>query len=500
MGRSRRNVLLMNGADAKAYFMRQTSYFSTALPPYFDFTKILTEVDQRLSDYPLQHFCVAGPQKFTDVNYKLFNNKDGEYAWRPLQLMHPAFYVDLVNYLTKEDNWRYLKKRLESFRTSKRVICATGFMQTEELNGDKPLEIVNWWHKVEQDSVRLALDYDFSLHTDITSCYETISEWLIAEAIEGEIGEYINRSIRYMSGGQHRGVPQGSNLMDFVAELALGYIDFRLSKELEKRRLSNGFLILRYRDDYRIFTNSPRLAEDIARALSGVLSDYGMKLNVAKTALYDDVITSSLKPDKIYWNSQRALLYIDDSGEVGEPSLQRHLMAIRELAKKYPGSGSVHTALVDIYKKRIYPLDSRPQNLDQLVSIVIDITMHNPRLFFITAAILSKFIPLYNKRAGRKMLFKIREKLSRTAYKDYFEICLQRITIKSRREETYSAALCRMVYNPNVKIWNSDWLGFTLNERTILDERIIANMDEAVPVREVDIFSPFESADAPEEV
>lgn len=58
-----------------------------------------------------------------------------------------------------------------------------------------------------------------------------------------------------MSFGQTNGIPQGSNLMDFIAELVLGYSDLQLSKKLIMTTISN-YKILRYRDDYRIFTNS----------------------------------------------------------------------------------------------------------------------------------------------------------------------------------------------------------------------------------------------------
>ena len=48
------------------------------------------------------------------------------------------------------------------------------------------------------------------------------------------------------------GIPQGSVLMDFIAEMILGYADKELSKKIEDNQISN-YQILRYRDDYRIF-------------------------------------------------------------------------------------------------------------------------------------------------------------------------------------------------------------------------------------------------------
>lgn len=39
-----------------------------------------------------------------------------------------------------------------------------------------------------------------------------------------------------MQHNQTNGIPQGSVLMDFVAEIVLGYVDLRLSKELKIRK------------------------------------------------------------------------------------------------------------------------------------------------------------------------------------------------------------------------------------------------------------------------
>ena len=55
-----------------------------------------------------------------------------------------------------------------------------------------------------------------------------------------------------MSYGQTNGIPQGSALMDFVAELVLCYIDSLLSEQIEGIEKSE-YKIIRYRDDYRIF-------------------------------------------------------------------------------------------------------------------------------------------------------------------------------------------------------------------------------------------------------
>ncbi|HFL0719670.1 TPA: RNA-guided endonuclease TnpB family protein, partial [Enterococcus faecium] len=85
----------------------------------------------------------------------------------------------------------------------------------------------------------------------------------------------------------------GSVLMDFVAEIVLGYVDLRLSKELKKLENLKDYKVLRYRDDYRIFSNNRNDLEQIMKVLSEVLYDLNFKLNSSKTKLSDDIIIDS---------------------------------------------------------------------------------------------------------------------------------------------------------------------------------------------------------------
>jgi hypothetical protein len=56
------------------------------------------------------------PSYYENVNYKLFTNKDGQYAWRLFQLIHPVLYVDLVHKITQEENWETIKTAFERFK------------------------------------------------------------------------------------------------------------------------------------------------------------------------------------------------------------------------------------------------------------------------------------------------------------------------------------------------------------------------------------------------
>ena len=69
---------------------------------------------------------------------------------------------------------------------------------------------------------------------------------------KGEIGLLGNVIDTYMQGmqyGQTNGIPQGSVLFDFIAEMVLGYADSQVSEVLASNDITD-YKILRYRDDY----------------------------------------------------------------------------------------------------------------------------------------------------------------------------------------------------------------------------------------------------------
>ncbi len=67
------------------------------------------------------------------------------------------------------------------------------------------------------------------------------------------IGNLIDKHLRDMAFGQTNGIPQGSVLMDFIAEMVLGYADSEISIRIQEANIED-YHIIRYRDDYRIFS------------------------------------------------------------------------------------------------------------------------------------------------------------------------------------------------------------------------------------------------------
>lgn len=178
-----RSIIDMNHDEARAYFLKEESYCNFDLPPYFKFQGILSEIDNALSGTKLSDKDLRKAREYDDVNYKVLNNKDGRYAWRPMQLIHPALYVSLVHNLTTEENWKLICDRFKKFAENPKVECISLPRESLSENSDKAEQITNWWLEVEQKSIELALDYECLSHTDITDCYGAIYTHLTAWAL-----------------------------------------------------------------------------------------------------------------------------------------------------------------------------------------------------------------------------------------------------------------------------------------------------------------------------
>lgn len=497
-------ILDLNHTDARQFFLKEESYFNFDLPSYFIFENLLQAVSAHIDGQELQIFHSTynnaqgqskrhSPSEFEDVNHKFLNNKDGKFAWRPFQLIHPALYVSLVNKITEQANWNLIVARFVQFQANPKIRCYSIPLRSDDQQSDKATSISQWWQAIEQQSLELALKYDYVLHTDIADCYGSIYTHSVPWAIHtkatakaqkrdlGLIGNTIDKHLQDMSYGQTNGIPQGSVLMDFIAEMVLGFVDLEISDKIRQANLQD-YEIIRYRDDYRIFSNNPQTTEHITKLLTEILIDLGMRLNAQKTIVSNNVIANSIKSDKLYWMSSKK----------GAKGIQEHLLIIHKLSEEHPNSGSLSKALGKFYN-RIKGIIETNQNINVLVSILVDIMYKNPRTYPIASAILSKLLSLITDNEKKnEILNLIYQRFEKIPNTGHIKIWLQRLTIKLDRQRQYSEKLCEKVNNPALQIWNSDWIENslkTLIETTpIIDELVIAAIDVVIASEEIELF------------
>lgn len=490
-----RSILQMTASQARGFLLKPESYCGIDLPVYFAFGRILSSVRKELSGATLSSMS-SKPRDHEGVNYSMLSNKDGRHAWRPLQLVHPALYVSLVQKITEPTQWKVIRDRFAEFQKLANFKCFSIPIEASPNRKDKAAQILSWWQGIEQGSIECALDFSYVFHADIADCYSAIYTHSIAWAVHGKptaktkmargdaklIGNVIDWHIQDMRYGQTNGIPQGSTLMDFISELVLGYADLELSDRLNAAKITD-FRILRYRDDYRIFVQSPQIGEAILKALTEVLIEFGLKLNTSKTTGAQLVISNALKPDKRAWIR----------GRQGDPNLQKHLLVIHAHGHEFPNAGSLTVALTHFHERLTRV--GKISNPLALISIATDIAYHNPKAFPVCAAIISKLLSALSTKAERvDAIQKVRTKLSQIPNTGHMEVWLQRISHSFAPNLGYTETLCRLVEGHAVEVWSNDWitsarLRAALDPAKIVNKAKLRSLKPVVRPKEIALFA-----------
>lgn len=499
------SILELEHHDAKAFFLKHESYCNIDLPRYFSFTNLLQKISEELSDKSLLNFDrnthnnanqrpdIANNEM---VNHLIYANKDGKLSWRPLQIIHPLVYVDLVHKITKKDNWEKLKKHFKEYQNNPQIECLSIPVKSNSQLKDKAKQILKWWESVEQESICLSLEYEYVFDTDVADCYSSIYTHSIAWAIEGKdiakknhrltlLGNSIDKKIQNCQYGQTNGIPQGSILMDFIAEMILGYIDILLSEELKNKGISE-YKILRYRDDYKIFVKNHSDGENILKYLSEIMMSFGLKLNSSKTKGSQDIVTQSIKKDKLAW------LKIANNTK----NLQKKSLIIRQHSIEYPNSGSLNSALNEFdqaiekeNKQKIYlsleelinslntsnnSIEKLSSNTKQVISIIADIAYCNPKVIPVCCSIISKlFTKLEDSEPIKRLVY---NKLIRMPNSGFAQIWMQRMLKSDLNNFNFSEKMCNL-YKGEISLWNNDWI-ICSNMLSILKDTPVFQQDE----------------------
>lgn len=512
----------LNAADARIFLLKPQNYVTFELPFYIDFSNILKVSETILQGqdistlYPPEVIKNPKNKKLTpnlidDVNYVIINNKDGRHAWRPFSIIHPILYVHLVNLITQNAAWQEIQNLFSKSSACSHIECSSIPTIPNSKNTQKKTQILNWWENFEQKSLQLSLEFSTLLKTDIADCYNSIYTHSISWAFQGRqsakierrkknrkksLGDQIDQIIESMQCGQTKGIPQGSVLMDFVAEMILASIDIDLETKLQN---IGDYKILRYRDDYRIFTNEVGLAELILKELGEILMTYGLSLNSKKTKLANDLIADSLKEEKLdFLNSSLnlQLLRFEDSFRDKNnvrKNEQKLLMSIYSYTKNFSNSGQLKRILKDFYA--YLPKKKELSQAYAMLGIIVAIAYHNPTVYPHCAAIISKIINGLPETEQEKAIDSVLSKLKNLPNTGFLDIWMQRVSYKLKPTQTFPSNICKLIKgDPSISsIWNNDWLEPTTKSQfescKIINYTQLSNMGTLITQKEVDLFS-----------
>lgn len=488
-------IIELTSAEARAHFLKGSSYFNGDFPRYISFEPILQEVAILLDGGCYNAFKKFKPDSLPNVNYSFIANKDGRFAWRPFELIHPAIYVSLVNAITEEGSWAAIKARMADFKGGV-VDCCSSPVISSDHQTDVATQIHGWWQAVEQRSLAYSLEYENLLHTDVTDCYGSLYThsipWALhgltkAKSVKGKdslLGDVIDSHIRAGRYGQTNGISQGSVLMDFIAEIVLGYVDELIDKELGDVA---DVRILRYRDDYRIFSHTRERAEEVLKTVSDKLRSVGMRLGVSKTVACSNVVAGSVKSDKL------AVIELQDLGTSNAKTIQKQLLRLHAFGQRYPNSGALKR-LISEFHVNISKQTECPDDLDVQVAIATDIAHVSPSTFPAVAGILSHLIFLAPISDKPLLWEKVRKKMARIPYNGYLEVWLQRVIGPKALGLTFESKepLCQIVNGEAPSLWDCTWISSAALKKAIDVRKIVlcdaGEASEVIQPEEVELF------------
>lgn len=504
-------VLELSHEKARQYFLESQNYCNMQFPVYIDFQPVIDYVQNTIGNNKLKDILKVPkkmPSDYENVNHKILVKKDAKYSYRPIQLINPYLYYLLVKAMTNEGSWKEIKDRFDALSVPNIEIVSIPKVKGNTDKSHLSASVSSWWENVEQRSLELALSYRYMFVTDITNCYGAIYTHTIAWALMGKekakknrgehglLGNMIDHYIQGMQYGQTNGIPQGSVLSDFIAEMVLAYADKTLSEKLIADNISD-YHIIRYRDDYRVFCNSKEDIERIAFFLQEVLSELNFQLNGKKTYLTEEIISESIKADKRAYISEgpiyrkyRKRIYSTLS------NLQQEAFFIHQFSKKYPNSGTL-IKLLTTFADRLDKKSAVCGNIHVLISIFTDIALSSPKAYKIVLAIISKLInkiPTTNER--EQIVKNIYTKFLRFPNIGEIQIWIQRIAYNLPHPIPYTEDICKIVSNENgVELWNNDWVADDYKnafpQNKICTEWLRDNYTPVINIDEVSLFNNY---------
>lgn len=507
-----KTIFDLSADEALDFLMQNDRYVTTEMPEYLNFDPVLAFAREHIADTSIDK-CLKdiNPENMSDANYDIMLNKDGRYAVRVLSLSNPFLYYLLAREICTPEHWAAILDDFKVFGSAPHI-QAVGIpvIPADKEDFHKATTILNWWSRFEQMAVKLSLDYRYMFVTDITNCYGTIELQTVEKALsrkgtasEVDVKTDIVRILTMLRQGRNIGLPQGSTLYDIVAEIVLGYADMLLREALERDGITEGYEILRYRDDYKVFANDKDLLERISYTLQHVLEGLNLRLNSAKTRISDSIITDSIKPDKLAYIYNTPIY--NNKKQCDFDGIQKQLLFILQFGRQYPNCGQMRMLLsklstwIEEYienvaknqKSKAKPkVEAKPgeedaedkktqkrpgtiiEDIMAMSAIAAQIAAENLNSAHYALKVISQMLSTISdeqvengEQASKdEIVTKVLNRLGSMQNSDYLKIWLQNLAVKAEYKGDYSFAdgkgngLCHLVCGADANLWDNSFL------------------------------------------
>lgn len=528
-----KTIFDLSADEVLDFLMQNDRYVTTEMPEYLNFDPVLAFAREHIADTSIDK-CLKGinPENMSDANYDIMLNKDGRYAVRVLSLSNPFLYYLLAREICTPEHWAAIFDDFKLFGSAPHI-QAVGIpvIPADKEDFHKATTILNWWSRFEQMAVKLSLDYRYMFVTDITNCYGTIELQTVEKALsrkgtasEVDVKTDIVRILTMLRQGRNIGLPQGSTLYDIVAEIVLGYADMLLREALERDGITEGYEILRYRDDYKVFANDKDLLERISYKLQHVLEGLNLRLNSAKTRISDSIITDSIKPDKLAYIYNTPIY--NNKKCCDFDGIQKQLLFILQFGRQYPNCGQMRMLLsklstwIEEYienvaknqKSKAKPkVEAKPgeedaedkktqkrlgtiiEDIMAMSAIAAQIAAENLNSAHYALKVISQMLSTISDEQVEKgeqaskdeIVTKVLNRLGSMQNSDYLKIWLQNLAVKAEYKGDYSFAdekgngLCHLVCGADANLWNNSFLAPAYLEgfdaTAVVDDAVLHN-------------------------
>lgn len=371
-------LLSLSHQQALDFFLEHENYFDVSLPIYFNISKLLKNIN--IIDIKNPNLLFNKIKNKDKTHLILYTHKSNG-TKRPLTMVNPVLHVLLAKKLTQENTWQDFIRLFDFYEKQDNIKCHSLpiISRYRKFAYYKARQIMNWYDNFEQASVKLSLIYNYMAASDIQNFYPSITNHSLttslAQSKSKNLMDFADLCEKFLNTCQEKGLPQGNNLFHLLADTVLLNADKILHGKIKKHHIKD-YQILRYRDDYRIFTNDKSQADIILALLKETLYSLGLAHNEQKTGVYDDIIYHAIKHDKHAWLDNDILL----KNDAKTTATHKILLIIKEYGRNYPNTSGVQRGLQIVYQKLKQDLDFvDKEHLTQIIAITLDIAKSNPR-------------------------------------------------------------------------------------------------------------------------
>ena len=501
--------------EAKRFFLHNDAYCNLRLPDYVDFSELLRVLDGDLAPVFEPRVQIGGRKSIkqwqllpsevrNNPQHYVIRKEKGNLSWRPISILHPVLYLGMVYLITDADNWRTIQDRMRKLKSEVNGIieCASDIPWTYGRTGNTGAAITSWWKYFDLKAMEESLEFTHGIKTDLANCYPSIYTHAIDWALTGKteaknnksgirIGSMIDKTLQDMSEGQTNGIPMGSVLMDFIAEILLLYLDACIARQIHKSikpEESVKCKILRYRDDYTILASGKQEAESVLHIVNNVVKEFGFSLSDPKTKSSSDILDLCSKPDRLpamqklttikssyFLLSAAKLIKLQHDEHPGGGKINKLLLHVERELRKY--IWITRSTRRELQKRRRYFLP--PHTILPTIAVFFDLALKNPNIAPLCFSIINLLLDANKEIDRQKVVDKIGLRVSKASHNEFFALWFLRL--KSSNVQVFlpenSAKRPLIALHSDrasgETLWTNDWLKKQSAKKEFLEEGLV---------------------------